>query len=139
MESRRLFVPDGLAGERVDVGLAKLLGFSRTYVVRRYTAAAVALGALTETENVPSGRGVKRLTSTTLWHDTRRTTRTSLRGVVSGRTTRPLIVTMPPFAVRLETVMRRWSLSGSESSLPISALTLAWIPRSICRPVPTLA
>jgi 23S rRNA pseudouridine1911/1915/1917 synthase len=31
MESRSLPVPDGLAGERVDAGLAKLLGFSRTF------------------------------------------------------------------------------------------------------------
>ncbi|HMH58750.1 MAG TPA: S4 domain-containing protein, partial [Galbitalea sp.] len=31
MESRSLPVPDGLAGERVDAGLSKLLGFSRTF------------------------------------------------------------------------------------------------------------
>lgn len=31
MESRSLAVPDGLAGDRVDAGLAKLLGFSRTF------------------------------------------------------------------------------------------------------------
>ncbi|MDO7881840.1 RluA family pseudouridine synthase [Salinibacterium soli] len=31
MESRSLPVPDGLAGQRVDAGLAKLLGFSRTF------------------------------------------------------------------------------------------------------------
>lgn len=31
MESRSLPVPDGLAGERVDAGLAKLLGFSRSF------------------------------------------------------------------------------------------------------------
>lgn len=31
MESRSLFVPEGLAGERVDAGLAKLFGFSRTF------------------------------------------------------------------------------------------------------------
>ncbi|HXH32876.1 MAG TPA: RluA family pseudouridine synthase [Plantibacter sp.] len=37
-ESRSLFVPDGLEGERVDAGLAKLLGFSRSY------AAEVAIG-----------------------------------------------------------------------------------------------
>ena len=29
-EQRALLVPDGLAGERVDVGLARLFGFSRT-------------------------------------------------------------------------------------------------------------
>ena len=31
METRSLFVPDGLAGERADAALAKLLGFSRTF------------------------------------------------------------------------------------------------------------
>jgi 23S rRNA pseudouridine1911/1915/1917 synthase len=31
VESRSLPVPDGLAGERVDAGLAKLLGFSRSF------------------------------------------------------------------------------------------------------------
>ena len=31
MESRSLFVPDGLAGERADSAIAKLLGFSRTF------------------------------------------------------------------------------------------------------------
>jgi 23S rRNA pseudouridine1911/1915/1917 synthase len=31
VESRSLFVPEGLAGERVDAGLAKLFGFSRTF------------------------------------------------------------------------------------------------------------
>jgi len=30
MEQRSLPVPDGLAGERVDAGIARLLGFSRT-------------------------------------------------------------------------------------------------------------
>ena len=29
METRSMPVPEGLAGERVDAGLAKLLGFSR--------------------------------------------------------------------------------------------------------------
>ncbi|MEQ1736390.1 MAG: RluA family pseudouridine synthase [Rhodoglobus sp.] len=31
MESRSLFVPDGLAGERADAAIAKLLGLSRTF------------------------------------------------------------------------------------------------------------
>jgi 23S rRNA pseudouridine1911/1915/1917 synthase len=31
VESRRVPVPDGLAGQRADAGLAKLLGFSRTF------------------------------------------------------------------------------------------------------------
>lgn len=31
MESRSLPVPDGLAGERVDAALAKLMGFSRSF------------------------------------------------------------------------------------------------------------
>ncbi|WGD36460.1 RluA family pseudouridine synthase [Lysinibacter sp. HNR] len=33
MESRSLFVPEGLGGERIDTALAKLLGFSRSFAV----------------------------------------------------------------------------------------------------------
>ena len=40
-EQRSLPVPDGLAGERVDAALAKLLGFSRT--VRQATRRLVEL------------------------------------------------------------------------------------------------
>src|SRR4051795_11994606 len=107
----------------------------------RYTAAAWPLGALTVTRNVPSALGLKRLTSTTLWQDTRRTRRIGETGVVSGRLTRPAIVTLPLFEVSEltggrprpasapcplveggeRTVTRRCSLSGSDSSLPISA------------------
>ncbi|MEP6482632.1 MAG: RluA family pseudouridine synthase [Rhodoglobus sp.] len=41
MDSRSLFVPDGLAGERVDAGLAKLLGFSRTFAADAAAAGGV--------------------------------------------------------------------------------------------------
>lgn len=43
MESRQLPVPDGLAGERVDAGLAKLLGFSRTFAAEVAEAGGVSL------------------------------------------------------------------------------------------------
>jgi 23S rRNA pseudouridine1911/1915/1917 synthase len=43
MESRSLFVPDGLAGERVDAGLAKLLGFSRTFAAEVVESGGVVL------------------------------------------------------------------------------------------------
>ena len=43
MESRSLFVPDGLAGERVDTGLAKLLGFSRTFAAEVAESGGVML------------------------------------------------------------------------------------------------
>ncbi|HEY1530762.1 MAG TPA: RluA family pseudouridine synthase [Galbitalea sp.] len=43
MESRRLPVPDGLAGERVDAGLAKLLGFSRTFAAEVAESGGVRL------------------------------------------------------------------------------------------------
>ncbi len=43
MESRSLFVPDGLAGDRVDAGLAKLLGFSRTFAAEVAEAGGVTL------------------------------------------------------------------------------------------------
>lgn len=46
MESRSLFVPDGLAGERVDAGLAKLLGFSRTFAADVAEAGGVTLDAI---------------------------------------------------------------------------------------------
>jgi len=41
METRQLPVPDGLAGERVDAGLAKLLGFSRTFAAEVAEAGGV--------------------------------------------------------------------------------------------------
>jgi 23S rRNA pseudouridine1911/1915/1917 synthase len=42
-ESRQLPVPDGLAGERVDAALAKLLGFSRTFAAEVATTGGVAV------------------------------------------------------------------------------------------------
>jgi 23S rRNA pseudouridine1911/1915/1917 synthase len=43
MESRSFPVPDGLAGERVDSGLAKLLGFSRSFAAEVAEADGVTL------------------------------------------------------------------------------------------------
>lgn len=43
MESRSTFVPDGLDGERVDAGLAKLLGFSRTFAAEVALAGGVSM------------------------------------------------------------------------------------------------
>ncbi|MGX5680557.1 RluA family pseudouridine synthase [Schumannella luteola] len=43
MESRSLPVPDGLAGQRVDAGLAKLLGFSRTFAAEVAESGGVTL------------------------------------------------------------------------------------------------
>jgi len=46
-ESRSLPVPDGLAGERVDAGLAKLLGFSRTLAAEVAEGGGVTLDGVT--------------------------------------------------------------------------------------------
>ena len=43
MERRSLPVPDGLAGERADAGLAKLLGFSRTFAAEVLEAGGATL------------------------------------------------------------------------------------------------
>ena len=43
MESRKLVVPEGLAGERVDTALAKLMGFSRTFAAEVAEAGGVLL------------------------------------------------------------------------------------------------
>jgi 23S rRNA pseudouridine1911/1915/1917 synthase len=43
MESRSLPVPDGLDGERVDAGLAKVLGFSRTFAAEVAEAGGVSV------------------------------------------------------------------------------------------------
>jgi len=43
MENRSLFVPDGLAGQRVDSAIAKLLGFSRTFAAEVAEAGGVVL------------------------------------------------------------------------------------------------
>ena len=42
-DSRSLFVPDGLAGERVDAAIAKLLGFSRTFAAEVAESGGVEL------------------------------------------------------------------------------------------------
>lgn len=47
MESRSLFVPDGLVGERVDFAIAKLLGFSRTFAAEVAEAGGVQLDGAT--------------------------------------------------------------------------------------------
>ena len=43
METRSLFVPDGLAGQRVDSAIAKLLGFSRTFAAEVAETGGVVL------------------------------------------------------------------------------------------------
>ena len=43
MESRSLPIPDGLAGERVDAGLSKLLGFSRSFAADVAAAGGVSV------------------------------------------------------------------------------------------------
>jgi 23S rRNA pseudouridine1911/1915/1917 synthase len=43
MESRSFPVPDGLAGERVDAGLSKLLGFSRTFAAEVAESGGVSI------------------------------------------------------------------------------------------------
>jgi 23S rRNA pseudouridine1911/1915/1917 synthase len=43
MESRSLIVPDGLAGERADAAIAKLLGFSRTFAAEVAGGGGVSL------------------------------------------------------------------------------------------------
>ena len=47
MERRSLPVPDGLAGERADAAVAKLLGFSRTFAAEVLEAGGVTLDAVT--------------------------------------------------------------------------------------------
>lgn len=46
-ENRSLPVPDGLAGERVDAGLAKLLGFSRSFAAEVAESGGVTADGLT--------------------------------------------------------------------------------------------
>ncbi|MCU1407270.1 MAG: pseudouridine synthase [Glaciihabitans sp.] len=46
MESRSFPVPDGLAGERVDSGLAKMLGFSRSFAAEIAEADGVTLDGI---------------------------------------------------------------------------------------------
>jgi 23S rRNA pseudouridine1911/1915/1917 synthase len=47
VERRSLPVPDGLAGERADAAVAKLLGFSRTFAAEVLEAGGVTLDAVT--------------------------------------------------------------------------------------------
>jgi len=47
MESRSLPVPDGLAGERVDAALAKLMGFSRSFAAEVAEAGGVNVDGVT--------------------------------------------------------------------------------------------
>ena len=42
-QSRTLPVPDGLDGTRVDAGIAKLLGFSRTFAAEVVDAGGVSV------------------------------------------------------------------------------------------------
>ena len=60
METRSMPVPDGLAGERVDAGLAKLLGFSRTF------AAEVAEAGGVSADGVALGKSDRLLAGTWL-------------------------------------------------------------------------
>ena len=57
MESRSLFVPDGLAGDRADSAIAKLLGFSRTFAVEVIEAGGVLLDgrALAKSDRLTAG------------------------------------------------------------------------------------
>ena len=57
MESRSLPVPDGLAGDRVDAGLAKLLGFSRTFAAEVAEGGGVTLDGTVvgKSDRLPAG------------------------------------------------------------------------------------
>ncbi|MBX3099652.1 MAG: RluA family pseudouridine synthase [Salinibacterium sp.] len=57
MESRSLFVPEGLAGERVDSAIAKLLGFSRTFAADVVEGGGVTLDGktLSKSDRLPAG------------------------------------------------------------------------------------
>jgi 23S rRNA pseudouridine1911/1915/1917 synthase len=57
VERRELPVPDGLAGERADAGLAKLLGFSRTFAVEVLEAGGATLDevALGKSDRLTAG------------------------------------------------------------------------------------
>jgi 23S rRNA pseudouridine1911/1915/1917 synthase len=57
VESRSLPVPDGLAGERADAGLAKLLGFSRTFAAEVLEAGGATLDgqALGKSDRLSAG------------------------------------------------------------------------------------
>ena len=57
MESRSLFVPDGLTGQRVDSAIAKLLGFSRTFAAEVVEEGGVTLDGkiLSKSDRLPAG------------------------------------------------------------------------------------
>ena len=57
METRSLPVPDGLAGERADAGLARLLGFSRTFAAEVVEAGGATLDgvALGKSDRLTAG------------------------------------------------------------------------------------
>jgi 23S rRNA pseudouridine1911/1915/1917 synthase len=57
MESRSLVVPEGLAGERVDSAIAKLLGFSRTFAADVVEEGGVTLDGktLSKSDRLPAG------------------------------------------------------------------------------------
>ena len=57
MESRSLFVPEGLAGDRVDSAIAKLLGFSRTFAAEVAESGGVVLDGTTlgKSDRLPAG------------------------------------------------------------------------------------
>lgn len=57
MSSRSLPVPDGLAGERVDAGLARLLGISRTRAADLASSGAVAVDGqvVAKSDRLPAG------------------------------------------------------------------------------------
>ena len=51
METRALPIPEGLAGERVDAALAKLMGFSRSFAVEVIEAGGVLLDGVVATKS----------------------------------------------------------------------------------------
>jgi 23S rRNA pseudouridine1911/1915/1917 synthase len=57
VESRSLVVPDGLAGQRVDAAIAKLLGFSRTFAAEVAETGGVSLDGrvLGKSDRLPAG------------------------------------------------------------------------------------
>lgn len=57
LQSRSLFVPDGLAGQRADAALAKLLGFSRTFAAEVAESGGVLVdgSVLGKSDRLPAG------------------------------------------------------------------------------------
>jgi hypothetical protein len=107
---------------RVKVGYSFGLSANlRTRVLIRYAAAWPSPGAGRLTRKLPSGRGLKRLTTSVFRHYTRRFTTTVCSGCPSGGTTRPAMITFPPRANIRRTIMRRVSLRSSDFSRPTLA------------------